>query len=84
MLKCFINAAVLTSSLIVCCTVYAQTNKAPCSSFQKLANGKWKAVSLVKIENGNTSAMISPGTTIERGTRVAGADVYAALQQSCH
>jgi hypothetical protein len=84
MLKCFTNAVVLISSLVAFCTVYAQTDKAPCSSFQKLANGKWKAVSLVKIENGSTSAMISPGTTIERGTRVAGADVYAALEQSCH
>ena len=84
MIKCLSSAAVLTSSLMVWCAAYAQTDKAPCGSFQKLANGKWKVVSPVKIENGNSSAMISPGTTIDRGTRVAGANIYAALEQSCH
>jgi len=62
----------------------AQTNKAPCGSFQKLPNGKWNVVYPVKIEHGNSSAMISPGTTIGPGKRVAGVDIYAALQQSCH
>jgi hypothetical protein len=61
----------------------AEGDKAPCGSFQKLADGTWKVVSPVKIETDKGSGMLSPGTTIAAGKHIAGVDIYAALQRSC-
>jgi hypothetical protein len=63
---------------------YAQNTAAPCSAFQKQPDGKWKALRPINIQTDKGSAMVSPGTIIGPGTTVAGADVYAALQQGCH
>ena len=76
--------AAFVSFMLACVAVYAQTGKAPCGSFQKLADGKWNVVKPVKIERGNASAILSPGTAIVPGTIVAGVDIYAALQKNCH
>jgi len=85
MIKYLLIPAVLASFQLASTVVYGQTTgKAPCGSFQKLPNGKWNVVRPVKIENGRTSVIINPGTTIGPGTRVLGTDIYAALQQSCH
>ena len=70
--------------LVSLCPAHAQNTAAPCSAFQKLPDGKWKAIRPIDIQHENASAMISPGTIIGPGTLVAGADVYAALQRSCH
>ena len=81
----FITAsAVLALILLFPLVGYAQTNKAPCGSFQKTADGNWKVISPVKIETDKGSGMLSPGTTINPGKNVAGVDIYAALQRSCH
>jgi hypothetical protein len=69
--------------LIPSVAAYAETTKAPCGSFKRLSDGKWSVVKLIKIEHGNESAVLNPGTIIAPGTRVAGADVYAALQRGC-
>lgn len=61
---------------------YAE-DTAPCGAFQKLADGKWKVVSPVKIETDKGSGMLSPGKTITPGMQVAGVDIFAALQRSC-
>jgi len=61
----------------------AQTGKAPCASFQKLPDGKWKVINPVKIEHASTSVMLSAGMIIGPGTKAAGVDIYAALQKSC-
>jgi len=76
--------AVVVSALFASFPAQAQSGKAPCGSFQKLPDGQWSVIKTVKIEHGNASAMINPGTTIGPGTRVAGADIYTALQQNCH
>jgi hypothetical protein len=62
---------------------FAEGDKAPCGSFQKLADGTWKVVSPVKIETDKGSGMLGPGTTISAGKQIAGVDIYAALQRSC-
>ena len=77
-------AAAFVSFMLACVSVYAQTGKAPCGSFQKLTDGKWNVLKPVKIEHGNASAILSPGTAIVPGTIVAGVDIYAALQKNCH
>lgn len=85
MIKHLSIPAVFASFLAVStAAVYGQTGKAPCGSFQKLPDGKWSVVRPVKIDNGHTSVVINPGTTIGPGTRVIGIDIYAALQRSCH
>ena len=76
--------AAFVSFMLACVAVYAQTGKAPCGSFQKLTDGKWNVLKPVKIEHGNASAILSPGTAIVPGTIVAGVDIYAALQKNCH
>ena len=76
--------AIVVSALLASVTAQAQSGKAPCGSFQKLPDGQWSVLRTVKIEHGNASAMINPGTTIGPGTRVAGADIYLALKRSCH
>jgi hypothetical protein len=63
---------------------YAEENKAPCGSFQKLPDGKWKVISPVKIETDKGSGMLSPGKLINPGMLLAGVDIFAALQRSCH
>jgi hypothetical protein len=63
---------------------HAQSTAAPCSAFQKQPDGKWKAVRPINIQTDKGSAIIGTGTIVGPGTMVAGADVYAALQQSCH
>ena len=68
MIKYLLIPAVLASFPLASTVVYGQTTgKAPCGSFQKLPNGKWGVVRPVKIENGHTSVMINPGTTIGPG-----------------
>lgn len=62
---------------------FAEGDKAPCGSFQKLTDGTWQVVSPVKIESDKGSGMLSPGTTIKPGKQVGGVDIYAALQRSC-
>jgi hypothetical protein len=84
MIKYFPICAILVSFLLVRTAAYAETTVAPCGSFQKMPDGKWNAVKPVKILHGTASAMINPGTIVGPGTLVAGADVYAALQKSCH
>ena len=56
---------------------------ARCGNFQKLAGGEWSVTKQIKIEHGNASAMLDPGTIIGPGSRVAGADIYAALEKNC-
>jgi hypothetical protein len=84
MTKLVLTPAIVAALLISLCAAHAQSTAAPCSAFQKMPDGKWKAVRPVNIQHGSASAMISPGTIIGPGTLVAGANVYAALQQSCH
>lgn len=84
MIKTLIVPAALISSIMASNVVQAQSGKAPCDSFQRLANGNWKVVKLIKIESGPTSVMLSTGTIIAPGTKAAGADIYAALQKTCH
>ena len=78
MIKLSLGSAV--SALIVLAPLvgHAETDKAPCGSFQKMPDGKWKVVSPVKIETDKGSGMLSPGKN------VGGVDIYAALQRSCH
>jgi hypothetical protein len=83
MTKKFLIAA-LAAALLASTAASAQTGKAPCSSFEKLPDGKWRALRPVKIENGKVGAVIGAGTTIGPGTRVIGADIYAELEKSCH
>jgi hypothetical protein len=64
-------------------TVGAETTKAPCGSFKKLSDGRWSVSKQIKIEHGNDSAVLNPGTIIGPGTRAAGADIYTALQRGC-
>jgi hypothetical protein len=77
-------------SIVVACAVIlgiapalAETGKAPCASFQRLPDGKWKVLRPVKIEHASASVMLSAGVTIGPGTKAAGVDIYAALQKSC-
>ena len=63
---------------------FAKGDKAPCGSFQKLTDGTWKVVSPVKIETDKGSGMLSAGIIITDGKIIAGVDIYAALQRSCH
>jgi len=74
---------VLAFFLISSAAAHAETTQAPCGSFKKLSDGKWSVVKPIKIEHGNESALLNPGTIIAPGTRVAGADVYDALQRGC-
>jgi hypothetical protein len=63
--------------------VAAPAAKVPCSSFQKLPDGKWKVLRAVKIQNGQVSVVLNPGSPISPGARVTGVDIYAALEASC-
>ena len=74
---------VLALSLLPSFTL-ADTSQAPCGSFQKMPDGKYKVVYPVKIESKKITTMIGPGTTIGPGTHIGGVDIYAALKQSCH
>lgn len=76
-------ATVLAFTAVMPLVGFAEGEKAPCGSFQKLADGTWKVVSPVKIETDKGSGMLSPGTTIKAGKQIGGVDVYAALQRSC-
>jgi hypothetical protein len=82
MIKYFLIPALLASCLFASSAADAQ--KAPCGSFQKLPDGRWSVVKLIKIEHEKASAMLNAGTIITPGTQVAGVDIYAALQKSCH
>jgi hypothetical protein len=75
--------AVITLCILPASIGYAQ-DKAPCGSFQKQTDGKWKVIAPVKIETDKGSGMLSPGTVISPGKQVGGVDIYAALQRSCH
>lgn len=77
-------------SVVVACAVtlgiapaIAQNGKAPCASFQRLPDGKWKVLRPVKLERASASVMLSAGVTIGPGTKAVGVDIYAALQKSC-
>jgi hypothetical protein len=83
MIKSVTILGVIGLSILPPCVGYAQ-DKAPCGSFQKGTDNTWRVVSPVKIESDKGSAMLSPGTTIRPGKQVAGVDIYAALQRSCH
>jgi len=63
--------------------VPALAASAPCGSFQKQPDGKWKVMRTVKLQNGQVSVVLSPGTPISPGAHVTGVDIYAALQASC-
>jgi hypothetical protein len=84
MIKFITLSAVLAFIAVAPLAAHAEGDKAPCGSFQKLADGNWKVVSPVKIETDKGSGMLSPGTTINPGMHVGGVDIYAALQRSCH
>ena len=60
------------------------TRSAPCGSFQKLSDGKWSVVKQIRIEHGNASTVLNPGSILGPGTRVAGIDVYAELERNCN
>ena len=77
-------AAVVAAFIFGAVPAHAQGTAAPCSAFQKQPDGKWKVMRPINIQTDKGSAVISAGTVISPGTLVAGADVYAALQQSCH
>jgi len=76
--------ALVATFVLATIPAYPQNTTAPCSAFQKQPDGKWKALRPINIQTDKGSAMVSPGTIISPGTVVAGADVYAALQKSCH
>lgn len=78
-----VAATVLAFAALMPLVGFAEDDKAPCGSFQKLADGTWKVVSPVKIETDKGSGMLSPGTTIKAGKQIAGVDIYTALQRSC-
>jgi hypothetical protein len=61
-----------------------RTGEAPCGSFQKLSNGRWSVVKQIRIQHGNASTVLDPGSLLGPGTRVAGIDVYAELERNCH
>ena len=84
MIKFLSVPAAFVGFMLACVAVCAQAGKAPCGSFQKLTDGKWNVLKPVKIEHGNQSAILRPGTAIVPGTVVAGVDIYAALQKNCH
>ena len=84
MSKYLSSPTVFALILSVAAVANADPNKAPCGSFKKSPNGKWNVVNPVKIESDKDGAMLSPGTTIGPGTRIAGIDIYAALERSCH
>ena len=84
MIKYLLIPALLASCVCASSAADAQTGKAPCGSFQKLPDGRWSVVKLIKIEHEKASAMLSAGTVITPGTQVAGVDIYAALQKNCH
>ena len=78
-------STVLTLILLSGAAVAQTTTKAPCGSFKKLSYGNWAVVKPIRIENANASAsaLLNPGTVIGPGSRVAGTDIYAALQRGC-
>jgi hypothetical protein len=84
MIKYFIASAALAFSLLAGFAAHAQAGKAPCGSFKKLPDGKWSVIKPVKIEHGNSSAMLSTGMIIGPGTLVSGVNIYNALEKSCH
>ena len=59
------------------------TTTAPCHSFQKLPDGKWKVLNGINIEHGHTKTMLRPGIVINIGMSVSGVDLYAALEKNC-
>lgn len=83
MIKLFKFLAALALTILAAGVGYAE-DKAPCGSFQKQTDGKWRVVAPVKIETDKGSGMLSPGTVIAPGKQVGGVDVFAALQRSCH
>ena len=86
MIKRLSIPTVFASSTIILAAmpVFAQNSKAPCSSFQKLGDGRWNVLKPVKIDNGKVTVTINPGTSISPTTRVVGVNLYAALEKSCH
>jgi hypothetical protein len=59
------------------------TTTAPCRSFEKLPDGKWKVINGINIEHGQTKTMLRPGTVVNIGMSVSGVDLYAALEKNC-
>jgi hypothetical protein len=76
-------AALFSLIFLSSAAIGAETTKAPCGSFKRLSDGKWSVSKQIKIAHGNDSAVLNPGTIISPGSRVAGADIYTALQRGC-
>lgn len=83
MIRQLATSALLASAIALAHQAIAAPAKVPCSSFQKLPDGKWKVLRAIKIQNGQVSVMLNPGTPISPGARVTGVDIYAALEASC-
>lgn len=83
MVKGILVGVSIVSTVLVVISEPARADKPPCPAFQKLPNGTWNVVKLVKIENGNASVMLKPGTSIAPGMTVTNVDIYSALQKSC-
>jgi hypothetical protein len=81
--KCLVPSIIVCAMTLGIVPAVAQTGKAPCASFQKLPDGKWKVLRAVKIEHASASVMLSAGMMIGPGTKALGVDIYAALQKSC-
>ena len=85
MIKYLLIPAVFASfPLVSTRRVWTATGKAPCGSFQKLPNGKWSVVRPVKIENGHTSVVINPGTTIGPGLVLLASISTRLFSEVCH
>ena len=74
----FASAIVILAAM----PVFAQTGKAPCSSFQKLPDGRWSVLKPVKIDNGKVTVTINPGTSVSPTTRVAGVTSMQLLKKA--
>ena len=59
------------------------TTMAPCRSFQKLPDGKWKVLNGINIEHGHNKTTLRPGIVVNIGMSVSGVDLYAALEKNC-
>jgi hypothetical protein len=83
MIKSVSASVIVASVALSAISAPARADQPPCGAFQKLPNGKWNVVKLVKIENGRASVMLKPGTSIAPGMLVTNVDIYSALQKSC-
>jgi uncharacterized protein (DUF2147 family) len=63
--------------------VSATSHPSPCGSFQKLQDGRWSVTKQIRIEKGNASTVLNPGSILGPGARVAGVAIYEELEKSC-